>query len=440
MLKLKNEEKWKIFSKYLYSIHFLYDNIIMRQSLIFSKTLKQAPKDEQSRNAQLLTRAGFVDKLSAGIYSFLPFGLRVCKKIEDIVRQEMNEIGAREILMPALQPKHIWDVTERWQKFAGKEMFKLKNQANKDFTLGWTHEEVVTPLIKKFASSYKDFPVFVYQIQDKFRDELRAKSGILRTREFRMKDLYSFHTSENDLDKYYEKVKKAYFRIFKKIGIDKQTYLCLASGGSFSKYSHEFQTITSAGEDVIYICENCGMAINKEIKKEHLKCPECGKTKFRQEKAIETGNIFKLGTNYTKPFDFEFIDENGKKQLAIMGCYGLGITRTIGAVVEVFNDEKGIIWPENIAPYEIHLIQIEDDEKVKKIAEKIYNDLQKQGKEVLYDDRRNKRPGEKFADADLIGIPLRVVVSKRTIEKDSVEIKYRNKDKVELVKIGELGK
>ncbi|MEA3295665.1 MAG: aminoacyl--tRNA ligase-related protein [Patescibacteria group bacterium] len=412
----------------------------MKQSLIFSKTLKQAPKDEQSVNARLLTRAGFIDKLSAGIYSFLPFGLRVCQKIENIVRQEMNEIGAQEILMPVLQPKSIWDVTGRWQKFAGKEMFKLKNQANKDYTLGWTHEEVITPLMQKFVLSRKDFPVFVYQIQDKFRDEIRAKSGILRTREFIMKDLYSFHTSENDLDKYYEKVKKAYFRIFKKIGIDKQTYLCLASGGSFSKYSHEFQTITSAGEDVIYICENCGMAINKEIKTEHLKCPECGKTKFRQEKAIEIGNIFKLGTNYTKPFDFKFIDKDGTRQPVIMGCYGLGITRMMGAVVEVFNDANGIVWPENIAPYQIHLIQVGDDLKVKETAEKIYKGLLKQGKEVLYDDRKDKRPGEKFADADLIGIPLRMVVSKKTVEKNSVEIKYRNKNKVELAQIKELGK
>ncbi|MCK4474066.1 prolyl-tRNA synthetase [Candidatus Parcubacteria bacterium] len=407
----------------------------MKQSQIFCKTLRQAPKDEKCVSARLLIRAGFVAKLSAGVYTFLPFGLRVLEKIQKIISEEIEEINGKRILMPVLVPKKNWQKTGRWDSF--KELFKVKGKNNQEYGLGSTHEEVIAPLVQQYVSSYKDLPCYVYQIQTKFRDEIRAKSGILRTREFDMKDLYSFHTDEKDLDRYYEKVKNTYFKILKRMGLRAQTYLCLASGGSFSKFSHEFQTITPAGEDIIYICENCGLAINQEIKAEYPKCPECGKKEFKKEKAIEVGNIFKLKTKYTEPFNFQFIDKDGSKKLVIMGCYGIGPSRLMGTIVETHNDEKGIIWPKEIAPFQVHLIQIENTQKIKNVAEKLYNDLQKQGVEVLYDDR-DKTAGEKFADADLIGIPLRIVISKKTLETNCVEIKNRGEEKIQLVKIKEL--
>ena len=412
----------------------------MRQSEFFTKTIREAPKDEKSVNAKLLIRAGFIDKLSAGVYVFSPLGLRVLEKIENIISEEMENIGAQRLLMSVLVPKKNWQKTGRWETFG--ELYKVKGKGEQEYGLGSTHEEVIVPFVQKYVSSYKNLPCYVYQIQTKFRDEIRAKSGILRTREFLMKDLYSFHSSEQDLDRYYEKAKKAYFKILARIGLKDKTYLTLASGGTFSKFSHEFQTITSAGEDIIYICENCGLAINKEIKGKHSKCPKCSQKKFRQEKAIEVGNIFKLGVKYTKPFNFEFTDKNGSKKLAIMGCYGLGISRLMGTIAEIYHDKNGIIWPKEVAPFQIHLISLFQKTNVAKTVfntlEKLYQDLQKQGFEVFYDDRESKTPGEKFADADLIGIPIRIVISERTLAKDSVEVKRRNENKTKLVKISRL--
>ncbi|MFH1181101.1 MAG: aminoacyl--tRNA ligase-related protein [bacterium] len=401
----------------------------MRQSQLFAKTKKEFPKDETSVNSQLLIRAGFIDKLMAGVYSYLPLGLRVIKKIENIVREEMVNIGGQEILMPALQPKNLWEKTGRWRY---EEMFKLKNREEKDFSLGWTHEEVITPLVQKFVNSYKDLPVFVFQIQDKFRDELRVKSGLLRGREFLMKDLYSFHKDEKDLDDYYEKVRRAYFKVFARCGLKKQTFLTLASGGTFSKYSHEFQTITSAGEDEIYLCPKCQIAINKEIiETEKHACSNCQSKDLEIKKAVEVGNIFKLKEKYTQAFDFRFKDEFGEEKNVLMGCYGIGLGRLMGAIVEIHHDEKGIIWPEEVAPFRVHLIEI------KVSAKKIYDELIKSGVEVLYDDR-DKTAGEKFAEADLIGLPTRIVASERTLEKDSVELKQRNSQKAKLIKIKSL--
>lgn len=408
----------------------------MRQSQLFTKTIKETPKDEQSINAKLLIKAGFVDKLMAGVYSYLPLGLLVLKKIENIIRQEMNAIGGQEVLLPALHPKEIWQKTDRWKY---EEMFKLKNRFEKDFSLGWTHEEVITPLVKKFVKSYKDLPVFVFQVQSKFRDELRVKSGLLRGVEFLMKDLYSFHRDEKDLDNYYEKVKKAYFTIFKRCGLEKQTFLTLASGGAFSKYSHEFQTITPHGEDEIYLCPNCKIAVNKEIiSQEGGKCPECGKKLLEIKKSIEVGNIFKLKERYSQAFDFKFRDKDGKEKIVLMGCYGIGLGRLMATVVEINHDDKGIIWPKEISPFDAHLIEIENNNKVKKAAEKLYENLLKLKFEVLYDDRNEKSAGEKFADADLIGIPIRIVISERTLKKNSVEIKQRDQEKVKLVKVSRL--
>lgn len=383
----------------------------MKQSELFTKTIKENPKDEKSINAQLLIRAGFIDKLGAGIYSYLPLGLMVIENIKKIVREEMNKIGGQEILMPSLHPKENWEVTGRW---GVEEMYKIKDE---NLGLGWTHEEIITPLVKKYATA---FPKYIYQIQTKFRNEPRAKSGILRCREFLMKDLYSFHTSEDDLNDYYEKVKEAYFKIYDRCGLKEKTFLTVASGGEFSSsISHEFQTITESGEDDIYTCKNCGCSFNKEIF--DSKC-DCGSTEFEEKKSIEVGNIFKLGEKYSKPFNMDNI---------VMGCYGIGITRVMGAIVEVFNDDVGIIWPKEVAPFNVHLLGLDTD------ANEIYNDLQKNGIKVLYDDR-NKSAGEKLNDCDLIGIPIRIILSKKTLEKNCVEIKRRNEDKLELVEIKKL--
>jgi prolyl-tRNA synthetase len=406
----------------------------MKVSKLFTKTSREVPRGELSINAQLLIKAGFIDKLMAGVYTYLPLGLRVLKKIENIIRGEINTIGGQEVLMQALHPKEIWQKTSRWQV---PEMFKIKNQVGKDYGLGWTHEEIITPLVKKFVHSYKDLPLYIYQIQDKFRDELRAKSGLLRGREFLMKDLYSFHLDEKDLDSYYEIVKKAYFKIFDRAGIGQYTYLTLASGGTFSKYSHEFQTITKNGEDEIFICEECRLAINKEIIEEQKhKCPKCNNKELKQERAIEVGNIFKLGTRFSKDFNFKIKNKDGKDKLILMCSYGVGLGRLMGAVVEVHHDSDGIIWPQSVAPFDICLIDLDD---TKKDTEQIYKQLKKNNIEVLWNDKV-ETAGVKFKDADLIGIPIRLVVSKKTLKENSVEIKLRSQKKVRLVKINQLNK
>jgi len=403
----------------------------MKQSQLFTKTRKEVPKDEISINAQLLIRAGFIDKLMSGVYTILPLGLLVIKKIENIIREEMNEIGGQEIFMSSLQPKENWEKTGRWSTM--DDLYKVKDSTGREMALGPTHEEVVVPLMKKFLNSYKDLPFYVYQFQNKFRMELRAKSGILRGREFMMKDLYSFHADEKDLDGYYEKAKEAYFKIFKRTGLGEKTYLTFASGGSFSKYSHEFQTTTPAGEDTIYICQKCKLAINKEIKDETPACPDCGANDFKEEKAIEVGNIFKLMTKYSKPFGLTVKNEQGEEKDIVMGCYGIGLGRILGTVVEVHHDEKGIIWPENVAPFKAHLLSLGENDE----AGKIYKNLLEKGIEILYDDRELSA-GEKFADADLIGIPYRVVVSKKSLAAGGIEVKKRNESEGKVVSVGEL--
>lgn len=401
----------------------------MLQSQLFTKTTKELPKDETSFNAKTLIRAGFIDKVSAGVYTFLPLGLRVHNKICDIIREEMNAIGGQEILMPALTPKEVWQITERWESFDA--LFKLTGSDKKEYALGATHEEIITPLVKKYVFSYKELPTYVYQIQTKFRNELRAKAGLIRGREFSMKDLYSFHTSEDDLNKYYKIAQKAYFKCSERFGLLDQTFLTLASGGSFSKHSHEFQTLAKTGEDTIYICDNCKIAINQELIEEQNSCPQCNNKKLREERAIEIANIFKLGTRYSKPFNLQFTNESGAKQDVIMGCYGLGPSRVMGTIVEVLNDKNGIIWPEEVAPFRVHLISLNYDLQ----SEKLYNDLQANDIEVLYDDRAEASAGEKFADADLIGCPYRIVVSEKTLKKNSAEVKKRDSEDIELVEL-----
>jgi prolyl-tRNA synthetase len=397
----------------------------MLQSQLFAKTRKEIPADEVSTNAKLLIRAGFVDKLQAGVYTYLPLGLRVLKKIENIIREEMNAAGGEELLMPSLHPKENWEKTGRWDSM--DDLYKVTDSSGRENALGPTHEEVIVPLAKQFISSYKNLPVYVYQFQNKFRMELRAKSGILRGREFIMKDLYSFHKDEEDLKRYYDVMKASYNTIFNRVGIGDKTYPTFASGGSFSKYSHEFQTLTEAGEDTIHICDKCRIAINEEIIAEQKTCPDCGSDNLRSEKAVEVGNIFELKTKYSKPFNLTYKDESGAEQDVIMGCYGIGLGRLMGTVVEVLSDKSGIIWPDSIAPFQVHLIELSDaEDKAKTEARKLYETLTEQGVEVLYDDRADKSAGEKFADSDLLGIPYRVVASAKSLGLGGVEVKRRN--------------
>jgi len=404
----------------------------MKQSFLFTKTIKELPKDETSYNAQTLMRAGFIDKVGAGIYTFLPLGLKVLNKINNIIREEINAVGGQEVLMPALTPKEVWQTTDRWDNFDA--LFKLAGSDDKEYAMGATHEEIVTPLAQKFTLSYRDLPFAIYQIQTKFRNEKRAKAGLLRGREFSMKDLYSFHVSQEDLDIYYEKVKQAYFNIYKRLGLGEITHLTYSSGGAFSKYSHEFQTICSAGEDLIYVCQKCKTAINREIIEEQKDCPECGGHDFKEEKAIEVGNIFKLGTKFSKPFGFQYKNQSGDIGDIIMGCYGIGPSRILGTIVEVYHDNRGIVWPENIAPFSIHLISLKQNDE----AERIYQSLISAGFEVLYDDRDEISAGEKFADADLIGCPIRLVLSSKTLSDDKIEIKLRKEDDIKMVEIKDL--
>ncbi|MEK7593888.1 MAG: aminoacyl--tRNA ligase-related protein [Patescibacteria group bacterium] len=404
----------------------------MRQTKLFTKTRREAPADEVAKNAKLLIRGGFIDKLQSGVYTYLPLGLRVLKKIENIIREEMDKAGGQELLMPSFQPKENWQTTGRWDSM--DDLYKVKDSSGRENALGPTHEEVIVPLAKQFISSYRDLPLYLYQIQNKFRMELRAKSGILRGREFMMKDLYSFHQSEKDLGRYYEIMKTAYENIFDKVGIGGKTYLTFASGGSFSKYSHEFQTVTGAGEDTIYICQKCKVAVNKEIISEQKTCPSCGNADLKEEKAIEVGNIFELKTRFSEPFNLTFKDKDGKNQPVIMGCYGIGLGRLMGTIVEVMADEKGIVWTESVAPFKVHLLSLGKDEETKKKADELYAELEKNGIETLYDDR-DASAGEKFADADLIGIPWRIVVSEKSIAAGGVEIKRRTEKESKIVSL-----
>jgi len=422
----------------------------MRLSKLFTKTVRENPKDETSVNAQLLERGGFIYKNSAGVYTFLPLGWRVIEKIAHIIREEMNKIGGVEMLMPALVEKKYLDATKRWDVEIGFEV-KGKEEKKAGFVLGWTHEEVLTEIASKFVNSYKDLPFAAYQIQTKFRNEPRAKSGLLRGREFMMKDLYSFHASEDDLWKYYDEVKEAYLRVFHRCGLE--AVYTVAAGGDFTvSNTHEFQVVAAVGEDTIFVCEKCGYAENSEIS--NLKtgdaCPKCpvlrslalpseassegrgegGGGEMIEKKTIEVGNIFPLGTKYSKAFNLQFVNESGKKDYVVMGSYGIGLGRVMGAVVEVHHDEDGIIWPESVAPFKIHLIALEGAEKE---ADEVYEKILHGGGEILYDDRNDKTAGEKFADADLIGCPVRLVVSGKTLQEKSVEVKSRQEKSAKLL-------
>lgn len=417
----------------------VFADIPMRQSELFTHTQRFAPKDEETVNAKLLARAGYVEKLMAGVYNYLPLGLRVLRKIEQIVREEMNAIGGQEILMAMLHPKEIWEKTGQWKKL--DVLFELESRTGKEYALGQSEEEVVTPLVLKRVQTYKDLPVVVYQIHWKFRDELRSKSGLLRGREFLMKDMYSFHENQEDFERFYGVVKDAYLKIFRRLGLVAK--VTEASGGAFSeKISYEFMVLTDAGEDDILYCPVCEFCVNVDIAqhKEGDVCPKCAASsdparrdnpgKLTKARASEVGNVFDLGQKYGKDFGLTFTGRDGNRHYPVIGCYGIGISRAMGTIVERFHDERGIIWPEAIAPFRVHLLDLGSDS-----ADGFYRDLQAAGVEVLYDDR-DVSAGEKFVDADLIGIPWRLVMSRAT--RDKVEVKRRDEKEMKLMSKNEL--
>ena len=410
----------------------------MLYSKLLGKTKKEAPTDEVSKNAQLLIKGGFIQKEMAGVYAFLPLGLRVLNKMTQILREEMNAIGGQEVLLASLQNRELWEKTGRWDEKVLDVWFKTKLYNDTELGLANTHEEPLTQILTHYVQSYRDLPQYVFQIQNKFRNEKRSKSGLIRAREFIMKDLYSFDKTEEELEAFYEKVKEAYFKYFERIGLGSNTYLTFASGGAFSKYSHEFQTLCEAGEDTIYLDREKKLAINDEVYTDEI-IAELGlnKNKLEKVKAVEVGNIFKLKTKYSEPLGLKYIDENGLEKPVVMGCYGIGPGRSMGTAVELFNDEKGIIWPESIAPYKVHLVGLNlEDAVVGQRALEVYKKLEEHNIEVLFDDRINISAGQKFADADLIGCPYRVVVSAKA--GTQVELKKRSSEEVQMVTLEEV--
>ena len=406
----------------------------MKLSQTFTKTAKTAPADEVSESAKLLIRAGYIYKEMAGVYDFLPLGLKTLENIMQIIREEMNAIGGQELRMTALQPRDAWEASGRWSDDVMDVWFKTKLNAGGEVGLGCTHEEPLTRLMKSYISSYKDLPVYAYQFQTKFRNELRAKSGIMRTREFMMKDLYSFSKDREQHDEFYEKCAESYKKIFNRLGIGNDTFRTFASGGAFSKYSDEFQTLTDVGEDIIYLDRKKGIAVNEEVYNDEV-LADLGldKSKLEKCKAAEVGNIFTLGYRFSDALDLCYNDEDGKRQKVFMGSYGIGPSRVMGVIAEKLSDEKGLVWPEEIAPYKYYLVAI-GDEATKK-AEELYN---KAPEQIIYDDRKDKRNGEKFADAELLGIPYRIVISDKTLADNSVEIKKRTESETKLLTLAEL--
>jgi len=397
----------------------------MKMSQLFTRTSKNVPADEVSKNAQLLIQAGYIHKEMAGVYDYLPLGLMVLEKIKAIVREEMNDLGSQELIMSTLQRQELWEKTDRWDDEKVDVWFKSKLQAGGPIGFGWSHEEPITDMMRSFVTSYRDLPANVYQFQTKLRNELRAKSGIMRGREFVMKDLYSYSRSEEEHQKFYDAVTESYLKVFERVGLGDSTFVTFASGGAFTQFSHEFQTITDAGEDIIYLDRERKLAVNEEVYTDDvLSQLKLDKSKLEKVKAAEVGNIFSFGPVKAQQLDLYFTDEEGQQKPVILGSYGIGITRLMGVVVEHFADDKGIVWPEAIAPFTVYLARLGTDVEVVKAAEKLYNDLTQAGVAVIYDDR-DVRPGEKFADADLMGIPYRLVVSSKTIADKKFEIKSR---------------
>jgi prolyl-tRNA synthetase len=411
----------------------------MRLSQLFTKTTKTIPGDETAVNAKLLIQAGFIHKEMAGVYAYLPLGKRVLDNIAQIVREEMNAIGGQEVQMTVLQPKDIWEKTDRWDDKKVDNWFKTKLVNGTELGVGLTHEEPIVDALSSYVNSYKDLPIYVYQIQNKFRNELRAKSGLLRGREFTMKDMYSLAVNQQQHDELYEKAAAAYKKVYERLGIGDQTYRTFADGGIFTeKFSDEFQTLSDVGEDTIYVDEAKKIAVNKEIyTDENLSKLGLNKADLVEKKAVEVGNIFPLETKYTDALGVFYADEAGKNQSIIMGCYGIGISRLVGLLAEHFSDDKGLVWPVSIAPAIVYIARLGDSQEVISAADKLYQKLNDNKIEVLYDDR-DLRPGEKFADADLIGIPYRVVISEKTVASQHFELKMRTATEVEIVSEDEL--
>lgn len=407
----------------------------MRLSKNFTRTIKQAPADEVARNAQLLIRAGYVHKTMAGVYSYLPLGLKVVENIKQIVREEMNKIDSQELVMSTLQSKDLWQETGRWSDELVDVWFKSHLQDGTEVGFGWTHEEPIVDLLRNYLKSYKDLPISVYQFQNKLRNELRAKSGIMRGREFVMKDMYSVHASKEDLDKYYSAAIEAYKRCYDRFGIGDETYVTFASGGAFTKFSHEFQTICDAGEDYIYLHRGKNIAVNEEVLDEAVKELGINRSELERVKTAEVGNIFNFGTQKSEEMRLVFTDAEGTEQYAYMGSYGIGITRVMGVIVEKFADDKGLVWPENIAPAKVYLVQIGSQSRA--TADELYQKLQSAGIETIYDDR-DERPGVKFADAELLGIPYRVTVSDRLLDDGKWEVSTRQTGEQRLLTADEL--
>ncbi len=407
--------------------------IYMKQSELFTKTRKEAPADEVSKNAQLLIQAGYVHKVFAGGYTFLPLAVKVLENIADIIRDEMNAIGGQETQSTALQSKEPWETTNRWDDGIVDNWFKTKLKNETELSLAFTHEEPMTEMMKNFISSYKDLPAYPYDVRSVFRNEARAKSGLMRGREFYWKALYSFSKDKEQHDAFYEKIAVSYHNIYKRIGLGDTTYKTFASGGTFSKYSHEFQTICESGEDTIYVDTEKNIAINKEVyNDEVLKDLGLNADTLKEVQAVEVGNIFSLADKFSQPLELTYMDENGKPQSVYMGSYGIGISRLMGLIVENLSDDKGIIWPEEIAPYTVHLVTFGKNENIFREAENLYYDMKKAGIEVLFDDR-DLGPGQKLGDADLMGMPYRIIFSEKSLENGGVEITKRGSGDTEFV-------
>lgn len=410
----------------------------MRQSHLFTKTRREAPADEVAKNAQLLIRGGYIHKEMAGVYGYLPLGFRVLEKIKQIVREEMDAIGGQEMIMTSLQRKELWESTDRWDDEKVDVWFKSKLASGGEVGFGWSHEEPITDMMKQFIGSYRDLPAYGYQFQAKLRNELRAKSGIMRGREFLMKDMYSYTKDETAHETFYNSAIDAYKRVFERVGLGDRTYLTFASGGDFTEFSHEFQTVSDVGEDVIYIHKGKNIAVNKEVlRPDVLEKLGVAENELEEAKSIEVGNIFNFGDIKSKQLDLSYRDENGEEKPVILGSYGIGITRLMGTLVEVFADDKGIVWPEAVAPFKVHLISLIPNDVTVAYADALYEDLTRAGIEVLYDDR-DARAGEKLADSDLLGIPVRVLVGKETVETGKVEVVDRKTGEVKRVAKGEL--
>ena len=404
-------------------------------SHLFTKTLKNAPADEIAKNAQLLIRAGYVYKVMAGVYAYTPLGSRVLEKIKQIIREEMNAAGGQEVIMTSLQTKETWERTGRWSDEAVDVWFKTKLQDGTELGLAWSHEEAIMEMMQQFVKSYKDLPVSVYQFQTKLRNELRAKSGIMRGREFIMKDMYSLHATEEDMNACYDRMIDVYKRCYDRFGIGSDTFVTFASGGDFTKFSHEFQTICEAGEDVLYINDDKTIAVNEEVLDDAISELGVDKSTLQPVATAEVGNIFKFGAEKSEKMGIYFTDNDGKQQPIYLASYGIGVTRVMGVLVEKLADEKGIVWPVEIAPYKVYLVSI--GAKGAEVAETLYQKLIQQGVEVLYDDR-DVRPGEKFADAELMGIPYRVTVSDRLVEAGQYEYTIRGNGETNLLTETEL--